>query len=94
MEDRSEDVSNALTEVRSILTRAETAMDNLVRDSYRGNYSTPVYGYVAGSWRHTGEYRQPTGREPDPDTEAMYYALERVVRDLSRWRRAGKRKRR
>jgi hypothetical protein len=63
--DRSRDVSDALTEVRTVLSRAETAMEALVRRSCRDE-------------------------APDPDTDAMYYALERTVRDLARWRKAGK----
>lgn len=98
MEDRSRDISGPLSEVRTVLSRAETAMDSLVAHSYRGNMPYRAFirseerqpdGYF-GHWEWVG----PSGSEPDPDTEAMYYALERTVRDLARWRKAGKRKRR
>jgi hypothetical protein len=94
MSDRSRDVSYALTEVRTVLSRAETAMEALVRLSYRGNRPT-TYGVrvpygdnnTCMEWHYDGP---PSGEAPDPDTEDMYYALERAVRDLARWRRAGK----
>jgi hypothetical protein len=92
--DRSRDVSDALTEVRTVLSRAETAMDALVRLSYRGNRPT-AYGVrvpcgdnnTRMEWHYDGP---PSGEAPDPDVEDMYYALERTVRDLARWRKAGK----
>lgn len=96
MTDRSRDVSDALTEVRTVLRRAESAMDRLIYLSYRGNQGTlrhtgRSYNDPLPQWEYDGP---PTGEEPDPDTEDMYLALERVIHELDRWRRAGKRKKR
>jgi hypothetical protein len=92
--DRGRDVSDALTEVRTVLSRAETAMDTLLWHSYRGNlptmrtFDTPEGPYKRG-YALDGP---PSGKAPDPDVEDMFYALERTVRDLARWRKSGKRK--
>lgn len=97
MTDRSRDVSFALTEVRTVLSRAETALDALLWNSYQGNLQKYEWVRFEGKPSPAGgeyvlidELQEPG----DPDAEAMYYAMERVVHELARWRKAGKKKRR
>ena len=99
MTDRSCEVSEALTEVRTVLSRAESAMDRLIYLSYRGNErhdKAELRTFSSGleQWMPTGELKDAPGETPDPDTEDMYLALDRVVHELDRWRKAGKRKKR
>lgn len=79
--DRGRDTSRALTEVRTVLSRAETALDTVSRPT------EPVYEKFESFpfRRYTGEY------EHDQDAEEMQKALEEVVRLLRRWRRKGRR---
>lgn len=96
--DRSRDKSDALADVRTVLSRAETAIVDLTWASYRGNLPT-TYGVqvpygdnnTRAEWHYDGP---PSGRAPDPDTEAMVAALERVVHELARWRHHGAKRRR
>lgn len=81
--DRGHEVTNALTEVRTVLSRAETALAILDRGP--------------SEWRQVGfeepnaaDYRAPIHvREPDPDQDEMAEALREVVVLLARWRRTG-----
>lgn len=79
--DRSRDVSDALTEVRTVLSRAESAIDRI--NSLALVQTT--YAKDPNSWR---QIKVPY--EQDPDREDMVLALERVVHELARWRKAGK----
>lgn len=88
--DRGRDVSQALTEVRTVLSRAETARRDLIQMSYAGN--RPGFRWD----KETGETfwdLPPTGEAPDPDTEAMVEALDEVIRLLARWRKTGRTRR-
>lgn len=82
MIDRGNETSRALTEVRTVLSRAETALDAL---------SSGPMEYITehdADGRYLG-YR----REPDPEQEAMVEALRAAVVALTPWRRAGARRR-
>lgn len=74
MSDRGRDVSPELTEVRTVLSRAETALNTLdyirrqqAKDGEAGFYGTP-----------------------DADFDRMYGALNEVVAWLDEWRRTGR----
>jgi KaiC/GvpD/RAD55 family RecA-like ATPase len=71
--DRSRDTSDELTEVRTVLNRARTAIKGVKYHQDRA---------LNDSWK-------PQGWEPDPDAREMLRALEEVVRLLSPWQRAG-----
>lgn len=82
MTDRGNETSRALTEVRTVLSRAETALDAL---------SSGPMEYVTEhdeEGRYVGYHR-----EPDPEQEAMVDALRVAVAALTPWRRAGARRR-
>lgn len=94
-------MSRELTEVRTVLSRAETALGALVELSYRGNEKRGHYVPKPTTepdgprirW-HLDGYLPPSGHAPDPDVEDMHAALEQVVALLARWRKAGKTRRR
>lgn len=85
--DRGRDVSQALTEVRTVLTRAETARADLIELSYAGN--RPGYRWDRET-RETHCDLPPSGEAPDPDTEDMVAALDGVIASLARWRKTGR----
>lgn len=76
MADRRNETGVALTEVRTVLSRAETALATLTAGPSEGTYDYD-----------TREYN----RYPDPDQDDMEEALRQVVVLLSRWRRRGTR---
>lgn len=71
--DRSRETSGPLTEVRTVLNRARTAIKGVKYDQDRA---------ISDDWK-------PRGYEPDPDAQEMLRALNEVVRLLSPWQRAG-----
>ena len=73
---REKDTSSALTEVRTVLSRAETAL--LLLGKGPSEYKH-VMKYDTKTWE--------TERWPDPDQDDMEQALRTVVTLLSRWRR-------
>lgn len=81
---RGREVTNALTEIRTVLSRAETAL--------------AVLDCGPSEWRQDGfeepnaaGYRTPIHvREADPDQDEMVDALREVVVLLARWRRTGR----
>lgn len=87
--------SRPLTEVRTVLSRAETALQHwssfdalvVVEGEYVGHYSgrddVDDYGYIGR-----------VAITPHPDVDEMREALEKVVELLSPWRRTGRPKRR
>jgi hypothetical protein len=91
VKDRSKETSNALTEVRTVLSRAETALYD-VRRSHEGkrNPDVPDYKHASGE-----DYSEWHDRAyiiyEDEDKAQMVAALERVVELLKPW--AGKRRR-
>lgn len=79
--DRGRDTSNELTEVRTVLSRAETALNRL--------FNLPDEGAF---WNHkTCSYEKRWVR--DPDREEMIDALSRVCDELVQWTRTGRAKR-
>jgi hypothetical protein len=86
--DRGRDVGDELTEVRTVLSRAETALMTLRR--YRDREITKYRVRTADD---------PPGREwvddrtPDVDVHEMIAALNKTVALLGPWRRTGKAKR-
>lgn len=102
MSDRSKDTSTALTEVRTVHSRALSAIDRLDGewggDLYRDPDFPPYDGYT-GPGRNNDAYAQWHSDEwdarimmADPDHDEMRAALERVAEILAPW--AGKRRRR
>lgn len=106
--DRSRDVSTALTEVRTVLNRAKSAIDKLDSE-YAGDW------VVDAEWMEANP--RPGPRKPeddpdyyqrwldgyhehggmhvaDPDHDEMRAALEQVVKLLEPWKKAGARRRR
>lgn len=75
---RGRDVSAPLTEVRTVLSRAENALANL-----RDYASDPEPDALVS---HYGEGY----RKSDPDMDEMVAALAEVVSTLSRWRKTGR----
>jgi hypothetical protein len=79
--------SEELSEIRTVLSRAEDARKTLIR--YRDGHHMR-----AGHW----EYDGPGGRgryvggttEPDPDVQEMIDALGDAIDKLDRWRRTGR----
>lgn len=71
---RGRETSNALVEVRTVLSRAETALETL-------------QGYPADRERWADV---PGFLQPDPDEERMIGALIEVRNLLDKWRRTGR----
>jgi hypothetical protein len=79
-------VSSQLTEVRTVLNRARSALETLAEQ--------PTWTVVKGSWDHSVKPPVFVGevRENHPDHEDMTLALARVIELLEPWERAGKRR--
>jgi hypothetical protein len=77
--DRGRDVSQELTEVRTVLSRAETAIQNLHHMQANHIEFDPRYGGNQGF---------------DPDVDDMLSALNVCVELLNRWRKTGPTQRR
>ena len=71
--DRSRETSGPLTEVRTVLNRARTAIKGV---KYDQDFA------ISDRWK-------PADYEPDPDAQEMLRVLNEVVRLLSPWQRAG-----
>lgn len=83
MTDRRKDTSRALTEVRTVLSRAETALDALAHDLARKGEEV----IVRWERKPEGGMRPVYGTyEPDPEVALMISAMEGVVLSLERWR--------
>jgi hypothetical protein len=76
---RGRDVSQELTEVRTVLSRAESAVERLHQYRYEPREVDPRYGGNEGF---------------DPDLDEMIDRLLIVVRLLARWRKTGSTRRR
>lgn len=79
MRDRGRETSNALVAVRTVLSRAETALQEIERGEH----------YDAGGWI----VRDSDGawiEWHDEDYDEMRAALEHVVESLEWWRRTGR----
>lgn len=89
--ERGRDTSTELTEVRTVLSRAENALETVERRMIRGDYRT--------DWGHgyNCEDKQACEDEAhwhrvDPDADDMAEALAKVISLLDRWRRTGRRR--
>lgn len=82
MGDRGQDTSRALTEVRTVLSRAETCLDWLASgpSEYEQDYDADAKKWVAQ-------------RFDDEDQELMTEAMRKVVVALAQWRKSGARRR-
>lgn len=77
--DRGRDVTTALTEVRTVLSRAETARKILDEPTeYHHRSDSP--GRI--------DFDRP--KHADPDVAEMRDALDEAIRLLTRWRRTGR----
>jgi hypothetical protein len=79
--DRGRDATKALTEVRTVLSRAETARKRLDWPTEWHRLDPPVLGRTIDFDRAKFE---------DPDAAEMRAALDQVIDLLSRWRKTGK----
>jgi len=85
--ERGQDTSSELTEVRTVLSRAENALETVERRIVRGDYRTDWgHGYCEDRQTCTDEAHW---HRTDPDAQDMAEALANVVRLLDRWRRTG-----
>jgi hypothetical protein len=80
MRNRGRETSDALVSVRTVLSRAETALIEIER----GEYACDDGGYPIRD--ESGEWIT----YPDEDYDEMRAALERVVESLEWWRRTGR----
>lgn len=86
--DRGRDSGEALTSVRTVLSRAQTALEELGPDGTRREWP-PKTGD-----REQDDYSvRKVGRFEDPDAPAMRQALRAVVALLGPWRKTGRTKR-
>jgi hypothetical protein len=91
---RGRDTSSALTEIRTVLGRAESARSRIIHwpESQPGHYVETGEVRIDGAGR---EYR-PTefvaSGPPafDPDRDEMVAALDEIIEKLSRWARTGR----
>lgn len=83
--DRGRDSGEALTAVRTVLSRAETALDELGPDGSKTEWP-PRTGYRAQDDYSVRE----AGRFEDPDAPAMRTALRTAIALLSPWRKTGR----
>lgn len=86
MSDRGRDVSEELSEVRTVLGRAESALSSL--RGYRAMETAHKYYVTEEGWGAT----RVVPYEHDPDTDEMIERLDEVVTLLSPWRRTGRKK--
>jgi hypothetical protein len=82
--ERGRDVSQELTEVRTVLSRAESAKAKI--ESYRAN--PRITGVSEDDHRYGGN------EGFDPDGAEMIQDLDRVICFLDKWRKTGTTKRR
>lgn len=99
--DRSKDVSTALSEVRTVLNRAKSAIDKLDTpyagdDWWDGVPWDRPNNVTNEEWRASHEAWSSEHRinYADPDHDEMRAALEKVVELLEPWKKAGARRRR
>ncbi|GAA0627468.1 hypothetical protein HPO96_37080 [Kribbella sandramycini] len=80
MRDRGRETSDALVAVRTVLSRAETALQEIDRPNYtRDEQGNPVFD--SNGFRILSQ---------DEDYDEMRAALEHVVESLEWWRRTGR----
>lgn len=86
MTDRSKDVSNALSEVRTVLSRAQTALDALIRDRDRKGEDIILRWDRTEAGGHWGAVPVHGEYEPDPEINSMIHEMEQVIVHLERWK--------
>ncbi|WP_086559893.1 hypothetical protein [Streptomyces africanus] len=86
--DRGRDSGEALTSVRTVLSRAETALEELGPDGTRLEWAPKT-----GDPEQDNYPLRKAGRFEDPDAPAMRAALRAVVALLGPWRKTGRTKR-
>lgn len=86
MSDRGRDTSRELTEIRTVLGRAETALATLrnlkTAQTTWGSVKTDQGYYISAEVPYA----------PDPDIDSMIDILTVLTKDLARWRKTGKAK--
>lgn len=84
---RGRETTAALTEIRTVLSRAETALAFLDREkAHVGNKLNEWELKHPDTWPHDDD----GCLLGDPDLDAMREALGETVRQLDQWRRTGK----
>ena len=86
--DRGRDSGEALTSVRTVLSRAETALEELGPEGTRREWPTKT-----GDPAQDNYPLRKAGKFEDPDASAMRAALCAVVDLLGPWRKTGRTKR-
>jgi hypothetical protein len=79
--------SMALTEVRTVLKRAESALEAIPREGSRYYDELVIQGDVYDIY---GKDPDRQAISPHPERDEMIAALEQCVRLLERWRRTGR----
>lgn len=106
--DIGRETSNNLVEIRTVLSRAETALErglSPTRREYHIRIDDPACSPECPGRARNEEAAKTTGRNsyhgyevhaeyPDPDYDEAYAALKELVTRLDKFRRAGTRKRR
>lgn len=92
---RGNETSAELTEVRTVLSRAETALVTLER--FRQREGTPAPEWMIASYEQSGNRDERIDDDgcwtADADLADMIDALSETVRRLDRYRRTGKTRR-
>jgi hypothetical protein len=86
--DRGRDSGEALTSVRTVLSRAETALEELGPEGTRREWAPKTGDPALDNYP-----LRKAGRFEDPDAPAMRAALRAVVDLLGPWRKTGRTKR-
>ncbi len=84
---RGRESSEAMTEVRTVLSRAESALDRI------GPPSTETEWTAQRPGENLSYTERMAGRHEDPDADRMRTALTAVVALLEPWRKTGSTKR-
>lgn len=85
--DRGRDSGEALTSVRTVLSRAETALEELGPDGSKTEWP-PRTGRAEDDW--DGYAERKAAKFEDPDAPAMRTALRTAIAVLSPWRKTGR----
>lgn len=80
---RGRESGEALTEIRTVLSRAESALRRIGPEGTE----TEWLGREAGTHQTYDERR--AGRHEDPEADRMRAALQRVIDELEPWRKTG-----
>ncbi|MGW2213281.1 hypothetical protein [Streptomyces sp. NPDC001781] len=83
--DRGRDSGGALTSVRTVLSRAETALGELGPEGAKTEWPPRT-----GDFERDDYFARKAGKFEDPDAPAMRQALRAAVALLSPWRKTGR----